>query len=151
MALTEQYTLHNRVGFKVTRLARIMEERLEKQLAEHGITRLMWCVLRGVGMEEVGTPSGLAQYMSIARPAISRLLKTMEEKGLLERVNTSDDKRYTEIVLTELGEQKMSDCHVLVRELNTHFSSKLGDQQYQQFMETIDQLTEGEDLNLMRL
>jgi len=149
--LTEQYTLHNRVGFKVTRLARIMEERLEKQLAEHGITRLMWCVLRGVGMEEVGTPSGLAQYMSIARPAISRLLKTMEEKGLLERVNTSDDKRYTEIVLTELGEQKMADCHVLVRELNTHFSSKLDDQQYQQFMETIDQLTEGEDLNLMRL
>ena len=149
--MTEQYTLHNRVGFKVTRLARIMEERLEKQLAEHGITRLMWCVLRGVGMEEVGTPSGLAQYMSIARPAISRLLKTMEEKGLLERVNTSDDKRYTEIVLTELGEQKMADCHVLVRELNTHFSSKLGDQQYQQFMETIDQLTEGEDLNLMRL
>ncbi len=149
--MTEQYTLHNRVGFKVTRLARIMEERLEKQLAEHGITRLMWCVLRGVGMEEVGTPSGLAQYMSIARPAISRLLKTMEEKGLLERVNTSDDKRYTEIVLTELGEQKMADCHVLVRELNTHFSSKLDDQQYQQFMETIDQLTEGEDLNLMRL
>ena len=128
MALTEQYTLHNRVGFKVTRLARIMEERLERQLAEHGITRLMWCVLRGVGMEEVGTPSGLAQYMSIARPAISRLLKTMEEKGLLERVNTSDDKHYTEIVLTELGEQKMADCHVLVRELNTHFSSKLGDQ-----------------------
>lgn len=149
--MTEQYTLHNRVGFKVTRLARIMEERLEKQLAEHGITRLMWCVLRGVGMEEVGTPSGLAEYISIARPAISRLLKTMEEKGLLERVNTSDDKRYTEIVLTELGEQKMADCHVLVRELNTHFSSKLGDQQYQQFMETIDQLTEGEDLNLMRL
>ena len=37
----------------------------------------------------------------------------MEEKGLLERVNTSDDKRYTEIVLTELGEQKMADCHVL--------------------------------------
>ncbi|MCV0425602.1 MAG: MarR family transcriptional regulator [Roseibium sp.] len=149
--MSEDFTLHNRIGFKVTRLARIMEARLEKQLSEHGITRLMWCVLRGVGMENVTTPSELADYICIARPAVSRLLKTMEERGLLERINVNDDKRFTEVALTKLGVSKMKACHVLVRELNEHFSGKLDDRTYQMFMDVVDRLAEDEQVQLMRL
>ena len=149
--MAEEFTLHNRVGFKVTRLARIMEARLEKQLSEHGVTRLMWCVMRGVGMENVNTPSGLAEYICIARPAISRLLKSMEQRGLVERTGINDDKRFTEVALTELGIEKMKTCHVLVRQLNEHFSSKLDSDTYDVLMEAIDRLTEGEHVRLMRL
>lgn len=147
----DDYELHNRIGFKVTRLARLMEARLEEQIGEHGITRLMWCVLRGVGMEGVTTPSALAGYICIARPAISRLLKSMEEKGLLERNGTQGDGRYTQIRLTEQGERKMRLCHVLVQDLNAHFTAKLGAQACSDFMKTIDLLTEGENATLMRL
>jgi len=149
--MAEEYTLHNRVGFKVTRLARIMEARLEKQLSEHGITRLMWCVLRGVGMENVTTPSRLAEYICIARPAVSRLLKVMEERGLVKRLEIGDDKRFIEVELTELGQEKMKACHVLVRQLNDHFAGKLDDDSYELLMAAIDRLTEGEDIQLMRL
>lgn len=149
--MAEEFTLHNRVGFKVTRLARIMEARLEKQLSEHGVTRLMWCVMRGVGMENVNTPSGLAEYICIARPAISRLLKNMEARGLVERTGINNDKRFTEVALTELGDEKMKTCHILVRQLNEHFSSKLDPDTYDTLMEAIDRLTEGEQVRLMRL
>lgn len=128
-----------------------MEARLEKQLSEHGVTRLMWCVMRGVGMENVNTPSGLAEYICIARPAISRLLKNMEARGLVERTGINDDKRFTEVALTELGDEKMKACHVLVRQLNEHFSSKLDSDTYDLLMEAIDKLTEGEHVKLMRL
>lgn len=149
--MSEEFTLHNRVGFKVTRLARIMEARLEKQLSEHGITRLMWCVLRGVGMENVTTPSRLAEYICIARPAISRLLNTMEERGLLKRLEINGDKRFTEVELTDLGREKMTTCHVLVKQLNDHFSGKLDAETYHVLMTAIDKLTEGEQVQLMRL
>ena len=147
----QDFTLHNRIGYKVTRLARLMEARLEKQIDEHGITRLMWCVLRGVGMEGVTTPSGLASYIGIARPAISRLLKTMETRGLLERNGTGSDGRMTEVRLTKEGRRIMEACHLLVRELNSHFSDKLGPQDYEHFMQSVDRLTEGENATLMRL
>ncbi|MCR9135256.1 MAG: winged helix DNA-binding protein [Alphaproteobacteria bacterium] len=147
----DDYQLHNRIGYKVTRLARLMEARLEEQIGEHGITRLMWCVLRGVGMEGVTTPSALAGYIGIARPAISRLLKTMEARGLLVRHGTEGDGRSTQIRLTEEGKGKMRVCHVLVQELNAHFSKKLGERAYADFMQTIDLLTEGESATLMRL
>lgn len=145
------YTLHNRIGFKVTHLARIMESRLEEQLSRHGVTRLQWCVLRGVGLEGVSSPSQLADYICIARPAVSRLLKSMEEQGLVKRNGLDDDKRFTEVALTELGESKLAACHVLVRELNQHFSGKLDDNTYELFMAVIDRLTEGEDVQLTRL
>ncbi len=147
----QDYTLHNRIGYKVTRLARLMEDRLEKQIGEHGITRLMWCVLRGVGMEGVTTPSGLANYIGIARPAVSRLLKTMEQRGLLQRNGIDADGRVTEVHLTQEGRRKMDACHGLVRELNTHFSEKLEPRVYEDFMRTIDRLTDGENATLMRL
>ena len=149
--MAEKYTLHNRLGFKITLLARIMETRLEKQLSEHGVTRLMWCVLRGVGMENVNTPSKLADYVCIARPAVSRLLKTMEERRLLRRSGTSGDKRYTEVELTELGHEKMKACHVLVRHMNEHFAGKLDAGTYEVLMSAIDRLTEDEQVRLMRL
>ncbi|MBO6509395.1 MAG: MarR family transcriptional regulator [Roseibium sp.] len=112
---------------------------------------MMWCVLRGVGMENVKTPSELADYICIARPAISRLLRTMEERGLLERSGIHDDKRYRDIALTELGVEKMKACHVLVRELNDHFAGKLDPETYETFMDLIDVMTEGEQVQLMRL
>ncbi len=149
--MSEEFTLHNRVGFKVTLLARIMEARLEKQLSQHGVTRLMWCVLRGAGMENVNTPSGLAEYICIARPAISRLLKDMEKRGYVERSGIEGDKRLTEVTLTELGIEKMKTCHVLVRELNGHFANKLDPETFDILMAAIDKMTDGENVNLMRL
>jgi len=149
--MATEYTLHQRIGFKVTHLARIMESRLEKQLSVHGVTRLQWCVLRGVGLEGVTSPSQLADYIRIARPAVSRLLKSMEEQGLVKRNGLDDDKRFTAVELTDLGQEKLTACHGLVRELNQHFSGKLDVETYDMFMAAIDRLTEGEDVQLTRL
>jgi DNA-binding MarR family transcriptional regulator len=128
-----------------------MEARLEKQLSAHGVTRLIWCVLRGVGMENVTTPSALADYICIARPAISRLLKDMEARGFIVRTGDVKDKRGKEVSLTVLGEETMQTCHVLVKELNDHFARKLKPASFEALMGMIDALTEGEDVVLMRL
>jgi len=149
--MTTNYILHNRIGFKTTRLARIMEARLEIQLSEHNVTRLMWCIFRGVGIDNVNTPSGLSDYICIARPAISRLLKDMEKRGYIQRCCIDNDKRFTFVKLTETGVEKMNVCRVIVRELNDHFRKKLDKQSYEKFMDMIDILTEGEDIKLMRL
>ncbi len=150
-SLAEEFTLHNRVGFKVTRLARIMETKLEKQLSEHGVTRLMWCVLRGVGMENVNSPSVLLTISALRVPAVSRLLRDMEKRGYIERNGWMKTRDIAISPLTPLGEEKMKTCHVLVRELNEHFAGKLDKDTYAIMMNAIDRMTEGEDVKLMRL
>lgn len=145
------YRLHERIGYKVSLLSRLMEARLENMMAEHDVTRLMWCVLSGVGLEGVNTPSALADYIGITRPAVSRLLKTMEQRGWLERSGHDADGRGISVFLTEIGKQKLNACQPLVDELNAHFTSKISDEDLAYFNSLVDRLTEGEKARLTYL
>ena len=49
--------------------------------------------------------STLGMLMKSSMPAVSRLLRTMEGKGLLERVTDPQDRRNTYVFITEQGEE----------------------------------------------
>lgn len=52
--------------------------------------------------------SELAHSMHVAPPAVSRTLRALEQRGLIERTVDRDDRRTTYIVLTEKGEETRS-------------------------------------------
>ena len=145
------YRLHERLGYKVSRLARLMEAQLEEMISPFGVTRVIWCILSGVGLENIRTPSELADYVGIARSAVSRALRTMEEMGLITRCVTEKDGRGVEIVLTEKGVEIMEKCHPLVEQLNDHFTTKLASGDLDAVMRNIDALSAGETRELSRL
>ncbi|MEP3276507.1 MAG: MarR family winged helix-turn-helix transcriptional regulator [Stappiaceae bacterium] len=145
------YRLHERIGYKVSLLSRLMEARLENMMADQGVTRLMWCVLSGVGLEDVNTPSSLAQYIGITRPAVSRLLRTMEHRGWLERAGHDADGRGIAVFLTDEGQRKLFACQPLVDELNAHFTDKISKQDLSRFCALVDRLTEDEKAPLTTL
>lgn len=120
------YQLHRRLGYRASRLARIMQNRLEGGLSGFGLTRLMWCVLTGVGEEDVRTPSDLAHYVGVTRPAMSRLLRSLERKGYVARTNGSGrDGRAVEVMLTSAGQEVLKQAREVVNEMNAHFAAKL--------------------------
>ena len=149
--MTAAYRLHERLGYKVSRLARLMEAQMEEMISPFGITRLFWCILSGVGLEGIRTPSELADYVGIARSAISRALRTMEEMQLITRCGTEHDGRGVEIVLTEKGRRVMEKCQPLVEGLNQQFIGKLPASDLQTVLDGIDTLSAGETRELARL
>lgn len=143
------YELHNRLGYRVSRLSRIMQNRLEAMIQDHELTRLMWCVVTGVGEERVNTPSGLADYIGVTRPAASRLLRSLEKKGLVQRSNgCSTDGRSVKVELTGQGEAVLRTTRAKVDELNAHFRGKLPPEQYECLMDALELLAKGEDEGL---
>jgi DNA-binding MarR family transcriptional regulator len=50
-----------------------------------------------------GSMSELATAKNISRPAISQAVEMLVRKGLLTRVQSSQDRRYVELTLTEAG------------------------------------------------
>jgi MarR family transcriptional regulator, transcriptional regulator for hemolysin len=146
-----EYDLHKRLGYRVSKLSRIMQSRLERMIADQGLTRLMWCVLTGVGEEGVTTPSELADYVGITRPAISRLLRDMEAKGMLARNGGCEDGRAITISLTDHGVEIMMAARVSVELLNDHFTSKLPPDHLALVLDGIEKLAEGEDERITRL
>ena len=149
--MSDAYRLHERLGYKVSRLARLMETQLEEMISPYGITRLFWCILSGVGLEGVRTPSELADYVGIARSAISRALRTMEDMQLITRCGTEHDGRGVQIVLTEKGRKVMEKCQPLVESLNEQFIRKLSDSDMKAVLAGIDALSAGETRELARL
>lgn len=144
-----RYRLHQRLGYRASRLARIMQTRLEALIAEHGLTRLMWCVLTGVGEEGVRTPSDLADYVGVTRPAVSRLLRVLEQKGMLRRINGEGrDGRAVRIELTPYGDEVTRRTRVAVDRLNAHFTGKLSPDHLAAVLSGLEILAAGEDAEL---
>ncbi len=104
-----------------------------QQAAKHDITMSMGFVLLNIHSE--GTPATkIAPLMGLEARSLSRLLNTMEEKGLIYREADPVDKRMVRIVLTKEGKKKKEKSretvlrfnnavrnHVEARRLNTFF------------------------------
>lgn len=138
------YLLHDRLGYRVSRLARIMQTRLEAVLAEEDLTRMMWLVLTGLGEDGVSTPSELADYIGITRPAASRLLRRMDARGFVARTGSDGDGRSIALALTERGRTVLDRARPHVDEMTAHFVSKLDPATHTALMDGLARLAEGE-------
>jgi len=138
------YRLHARLGFRVSRLARLMQARHEAALAPEGLTRLGAAVLGGIGDEAVCTPSALAEYVGITRPALSRLLRGLEGRGLIHRAPGGDDGRQTQVALSPQGEAALRRVRLAGEALQAHFAAKLSPEALTQVTEALALLAAGE-------
>lgn len=85
-----------------------------EQAANHGSTMAIAFVLLTIDKEK-GTPStALGPLMGMEPTSLSRILKSMEEKGAISREKNPDDGRSVIIRLTEFGLEmrKFSKIHV---------------------------------------
>lgn len=87
-----------------------------EQAAKHDSTMAMAFVLLNIDIEN-GTPStALGPLMGMESTSLSRILKSMEEKGLIYREKNPEDGRGILIKTTEFGLEKrnISKEHVLI-------------------------------------
>src|SRR3546814_15548188 len=80
-----------------------------QQAGRHDITMSMGFVLLNIHAD--GTPATkIAPLMGLEARSLSRLLKTMEEKGLICRETDQEDKRKVRILLTKPGKIGRASC-----------------------------------------
>lgn len=106
--MSNTFNLHDGLGYRLTIAARTNNAVFDAKLSDLGLTRQMWCVLIAVGEQGIDTPSAIADYIGIIRPAASRTLKQMEKSGLLARASGQGDKRTTQVGLTPEGERRLA-------------------------------------------
>jgi DNA-binding MarR family transcriptional regulator len=121
-----------------------MQTRLEAVLAEEDLTRMSWLVLTGIGEDDVRSPSELAEYIGITRPAASRLLKRMEARGFVRRMDGEADGRSVGLALTEAGEAVLLRARPRVDAMTAHFAAKVDGATYAAMMDGLARLAQGE-------
>ncbi|MCY0150372.1 hypothetical protein OEG84_22355 [Hoeflea sp. G2-23] len=139
------YQLRGGLGFRFTRTSRLMEQHYERLLGELGLSRIMWCVLVMRGLYGIQSPSAMADYLGVDRAVISRVLGSMDRKGMISRIPLDGDKRGRDVHLTDLGKQKLDAFLPRAMETANYFRSKLTEDEFQQLNVILDKMMEGED------
>jgi len=106
--------------------------------AGYGVTMATGFVLLNIDKEN-GTPStALGPKMGTEATSLSRLLKSMEEKGLIERRPNPKDGRGVLIFLTPFGIEKRKDARAAVLNFNAALRNRFSEQQTEIFFEVIE-------------
>ncbi|MDO1604829.1 hypothetical protein Q2T76_02035 [Lactobacillus sp. YT155] len=85
----------------------------------YGLGFMQYCMLEMISKSTFETPSHLSEELQMANTSISRAIKKMNSKGLIERlVSEFDDTRRIKITITKHGEQVLQKID---KDLNEEF------------------------------
>ncbi|MBD3581395.1 MarR family winged helix-turn-helix transcriptional regulator [Flavobacterium selenitireducens] len=109
---------------------------------KYGATMATGFALLSMDREE-GTPStALGPKMGMEATSLTRTLKSMEEKGLIERRPNPEDGRGVLIYLTDFGREKRELSKNTVLQFNNIVRQKVGDEKLRHFAEVAEAINE---------
>ncbi|NMM47057.1 MarR family winged helix-turn-helix transcriptional regulator [Marinigracilibium pacificum] len=110
------------------------------QAVKEDITTSIGFVLLNIDTE-FGTPATkIAPLMGLESRSLTRMLKSMEEKGLIERVPDEHDKRSVRIMLTHLGKEKKEVSKRVVKAFNYTVYDEVASEKLEVFIEVMQQI-----------
>ena len=111
------------------------------QAAQHDITTSIGFVLLNID-QELGTPATkIAPLLGLETRSLTRILRSMEDKGLIYKQADTVDKRSVRIFLTPLGLEKKEISRQTVRHFNLKIRDKISQTQLDTFFKVAAQIT----------
>lgn len=118
-----------------------------QQASGHDLTTSIGFVLLNIDSKN-GTPATkIAPLLGMEPRSLSRMLKALEERGLICRKSDPDDKRLVKIFLTELGRQKKDIAKKTVRAFNEAIRQQVPSEKLKVFFEVIKDIQKIIDKN----
>ncbi|MEM1137624.1 MAG: MarR family transcriptional regulator [Bacteroidota bacterium] len=108
--------------------------------ADFDITHSSGFVLLNIDREK-GTPATkIAPLLGMEARSLTRMLKSIEEKGLIYRKSDKNDKRKVIIFLTEEGKKKRELARQSVKYFNRKLSNQISEGELQSFFKVIEKI-----------
>lgn len=104
---------------------------------EHDISTSLGYVLINIHSEEGTQATKIAPLMGLESRSLTRMLKSMEEKGLIYRKKDDNDRRSVRIFLTEEGQRKKEISWQKVREFNEKIREIVSMKDLEKFFEVM--------------
>jgi DNA-binding MarR family transcriptional regulator len=125
------------IDFNIKAAWHAISRMYNQQAVKYGITTSIGFVLLNINTKE-GTPATkIAPLMGLESRSLTRMLKSMEEKGLIYKQADPEDKRSVRIFLTELGIEKKAISRETVKAFNEEVVKTIEPEKLQAFYEVI--------------
>ncbi len=108
----------------------------------HGGTISMSHFLLNIDSHEGSYASDIAPRLGMESTSLSRIIQSLEEKKLIQRIPDKIDKRRIKIILTSKGKEQKELAKNIVRNFNQMVEVKIGKEKILELFKTIDKITE---------
>ncbi|GAB1577315.1 winged helix DNA-binding protein [Bordetella petrii] len=116
-----------------------LSQKMNGKFEETGNAILGGSILPFLDLE--GTRSTeLARRSGISKQAVTKLLKELEEAGLVTRSQDQSDGRAQVIFFTERGVEYLLSIHAAIKAVEQEYEAELGARRMQELRETLSQL-----------
>lgn len=118
------YRMEDSLGFLLGQVKARLGNAIEAELAEYDITAAQYMTLLHIANGRAGTAAELCRNSGCDTGSTTRMLDRLEEKGLIRRVRSTEDRRIINLELTEAGRALYPKLPpVAVKVLNQHLRS----------------------------
>jgi DNA-binding MarR family transcriptional regulator len=100
----DSFRLTQSVGFALNKARNILIMEMDAALKEIDISSQQMGILLSMTRNLAATPFELSKLLGIDTGLMTRMLDKLEEKGLLERSRSIEDRRVVNLALTEKGD-----------------------------------------------
>ncbi|TCO40143.1 DNA-binding MarR family transcriptional regulator [Kribbella antiqua] len=119
--------MSDRLGYLLKHVQARLTEEQAKALQPFGINGRDLAVLAAVASGEPLSQLEVAGRLRVDRTSIGDLLDSLEERGLVERRRSPEDRRRNVVVLTNTGEDVFADAEQVRLEVEREFLAPLPD------------------------
>lgn len=128
------------VDFNIKASWHAISRMYNQKAIKNDLTTSIGFVLLNIQSEE-GTPATkIAPLLGLEARSLTRMLKTMEEKGFIYKKPDSHDKRSVRIYLTPLGKEKKEISRVTVKQFNHDVRKQISEEKLKIFFEVIQEI-----------
>jgi len=113
-----QYPVHRSAGYLIRDIHRGLSQVLDRKINEHGVTIGMWFFLRVLWDEDGLTQRELCRRVRMSEPTAVVALRAMEKRGLIGRLEDTEDRRKVYIVLAPKARRLRAELMPMVKDLN---------------------------------
>lgn len=111
---------------------------LRPMLAEAGVSEPQWRILRVLIESGPCSVQGLAETACLQPASVSRILQSMVERALVERVQDRENRRRQVVSVTEEGRALVARFTPVSRGITDAFAARFGTERYQQLIALLD-------------
>jgi DNA-binding MarR family transcriptional regulator len=111
------------------------------QAIKHNMTASIGYVLLNIDVENGTAATKIAPLLGLETRSLTRMLKAMEENGMIYREADEKDKRGVKIKLTEEGKRKREVARKTVIDFNKKIKDQIPESKLQVFFEVIEEIS----------
>ena len=137
----DNFEIYKATMRKMARISCLHRMAFEKNISQMGIHQSQHHLLMYIAKEgQINSQKEIAERFGISPAAIARSLKSLEAEGFVERTSVEDDSRFNKIIITEKGNNIVSESHRMFKEMDESIFVDFSEKEIVQFNEYLDKM-----------